>query len=373
MTDLPAEVPEVVVAFRSELELDPDSELVSAVVVNGGRRLVLDPRRVRAPELSEVLRRAHGEERPIAFEAVDETISGVRFPLLSPVRDLDRGDPQITVVHLYASHAELRLGLGSDRADEWLQLLEESRSTGRVLAVTADDSAVIVDVRPVPEDLQTPSPPELTTDNGGWLAGLLRWLTTTCAFPFGLWRSIGPSAATSLFNTLAARVCPPVSPTAPCIPFNYPDDGCWGRAHEMCRLMTERGARPRKTWITGALRVETANNPNCEVRWGWHVAPTLCVRGSGFFGIFRIRAMVFDPALFDTPVTRSTWKARQNDAAANLEDLPWSIFHKWGSSTPGGMFSKLDPTFSGTNAVLSFYRTSLAGRSASVGPPPYPC
>ena len=58
----------------------------------------------------------------------------------------------------------------------------------------------------------------------------------------------------------------------------YPDDGCWGRAHEMCRLMINAGAHPRKVWIYGKLHTLTKNNPNCFVNWGWHVAPTLCVR-----------------------------------------------------------------------------------------------
>ena len=34
--------------------------------------------------------------------------------------------------------------------------------------------------------------------------------------------------------------------------------------------------------------------------WGWHVAPTLCVRGPGFF---QHQDMVIDPSLFTTPVS----------------------------------------------------------------------
>ncbi|MFI1360979.1 protein-glutamine glutaminase family protein [Streptomyces sp. NPDC020898] len=50
------------------------------------------------------------------------------------------------------------------------------------------------------------------------------------------------------------------------------------RANEMCRLMINNLRSPNKVWISGNLHVDTKNNPNCVVYWGWHVAPTLCVR-----------------------------------------------------------------------------------------------
>lgn len=63
--------------------------------------------------------------------------------------------------------------------------------------------------------------------------------------------AISLQRANELFDLCNARVCCPASAPAPCIPFLYPDDGCWGRAHELCRLMLAAGESPRKVWIYG--------------------------------------------------------------------------------------------------------------------------
>src|SRR5438128_1726709 len=100
--------------------------------------------------------------------------------------------------------------------------------------------------------------------------------------------------AQQVFDAMNATTCDPLSVPLSCIPFLYPDDGCWGRAHEMCRLMIKIGVSPKKVWIQGSLYVPTRNNPTCHVGWGWHVAPTVCVRGPGFF---KKQEMVIDPSL----------------------------------------------------------------------------
>ncbi len=121
--------------------------------------------------------------------------------------------------------------------------------------------------------------------------------------------------AQQLFELVNAKVCCPASAPAPCIPFLYPDDGCWGRASEMCRLIIADGAQPRKVWIYGHLLVQTANNPACHVGWGWHVAPTLEVNtGVG------TDTYVIDPSLFPGPVTKTMWKSVQGDPSATLVD-----------------------------------------------------
>src|SRR5712664_338514 len=115
-----------------------------------------------------------------------------------------------------------------------------------------------------------------------------------------------------MFNLVSATTCNPLVVPPPCIPFLYPDDGCWARAHEMCRLMLLAGAWPRKVWIDGNLHTLSKNNPNCYVDWVWHVAPTLCVR----LGFWHAEDMVIDPSLFTTPVSEPTWKGVQGDPNA---------------------------------------------------------
>jgi hypothetical protein len=67
--------------------------------------------------------------------------------------------------------------------------------------------------------------------------------------------AITTTQAQQMFDLVNAQSCHPITPTPPCIPFLFPDDGCWGRAHEMCRLMLAAGVQPQKAWIYGNLRV----------------------------------------------------------------------------------------------------------------------
>jgi len=169
--------------------------------------------------------------------------------------------------------------------------------------------------------------------------------------------------ARQLFNLVNRKLCCPARAPAPCIPFLYPDDGCWGRAHEMCRLMIDDGANPQKIWIYGNLRVDTHNNPSCYMRWRWHVAPTLNVSAGSGTHIY-----VIDPSLFNKPVTQSTWVNVQGDPSATTVSSSESVFFR----NSNGSIIQYDPTYSQTNSVLSTYRNRLKLRSASPnGPPPY--
>ncbi|UCC31691.1 MAG: hypothetical protein JSU86_05305 [Phycisphaerales bacterium] len=169
--------------------------------------------------------------------------------------------------------------------------------------------------------------------------------------------------ARELFSLVRRKTCCPGTAPAPCIPFLYPDDGCWGRAHEMCRLMIADGASPKKVWIYGSLNAPTQNHPNCAVGWAWHVAPTLAVStGSGS------QDYVIDPSLCDGPVTKPQWKGKQGDSSATLVSSPASTFYR----NKSGSITQTDPTYSKTNSVLTTYRNNLKLRCASShGPPPY--
>jgi hypothetical protein len=123
------------------------------------------------------------------------------------------------------------------------------------------------------------------------------------------------------------------------------------------------GLSPRKVWIDAGLgtwlKVNTKNSPQCYVQWGWHVAPTLCVRSGCFFGT---QLMVIDPSLFTTPVSVATWKSVQGDPSASLTYTDSTQFAHGGGT---------DPTYAGTNSVLATYRLALLNRSTQLGPPPY--
>jgi hypothetical protein len=170
--------------------------------------------------------------------------------------------------------------------------------------------------------------------------------------------------AKELFDMCNRRVCCAASATAPCIPFVYPDDGCWARANEMCRLMIADGADPEKVWIFGGLNAQTQNNPSCAVQWGWHVAPTLQVLGANGAA----STYVIDPSLFTEPVSEATWKSVQGDPFAVLATSPASTYWRDQSGTS----TTTDPTYSQTAIDLDTYRLQLRLRSAgNDGPPPY--
>jgi hypothetical protein len=106
------------------------------------------------------------------------------------------------------------------------------------------------------------------------------------------------------------------------------------------------------------------NNPNCFVNWGWHVAPTLCVRRWRWWWWFSSQTMVIDPSLFTTPVSEATWKGVQGDPNATLTPTSADVFSRWGGYQP-------DPAYVQTNIVLANYRSQLQLRSLNIGPPPY--
>ena len=127
--------------------------------------------------------------------------------------------------------------------------------------------------------------------------------------------------------------------------------------------MITAGIQPDKIWIYGSLRAATHNNPRCEVRWGWHVAPTLSVNtGAGS------QVWVIDPALFPGPVPQATWASVQGDPHPTLIPSSASIFYR----NQSGSVSETDPTYTKTNQVLDTYRNQLRLRAVGPdGPPPY--
>jgi hypothetical protein len=246
-------------------------------------------------------------------------------------------------VELIISHAKHFLRRTNPDFEQLLETLERARVNKTLVAVTETEDHDIIDVRPLPGTSVTArreAPPEALADPSHAVAVTL-------------------GQAQQMFNLVSPRVCCPATAAAPCIPFNYPDDGCWGRAHEMCRLMIAAGITPNKVWIFGNLRTASQNNPNCQVLWGWHVAPTLSVGAQTY---------VIDPSLFNGPVTQAAWAGVQGDPNPTLIPSPASTF--WRNQNPTSTIT--DPTYTQTNSVLTTYRNALRVRTTgAAGPPPY--
>jgi hypothetical protein len=359
----------VVVRLVPALER-PAAELLRAedglwVELEDGRRARLDPDDERSPGFAQILDGLRQQRLPVYLELNPDSsaIERLLIPLVTRVRAIRPFRENALAVELDRSHAvHLVRADAPNRAELEQRLLEAERKNATVV-VSETDSHEIVDVRDytgperpsAPFAEPRPMRPQPAQPAREWrecLYAIWRWLYCW------LFECVSVSRAQQVFDAMSATSCAPLTVPAPCIPFLYPDDGCWARASEMCRLMFNMGLKPRKLWIQGSLHASTRNNPNCFVDWGWHVAPTLCVRSACFFLSQR---MVIDPSLFTTPVSQASWKAVQGDPNATLTDTDASDYF-WGAT---------DPNYTQTNSDLAYYRLQLQNRVLQQGPPPY--
>jgi Glutaminase len=335
------------------------------VELEGERRARLDPEDRRSNGFAQILEGLSKQRLPVYLELdpQTETIARLLIPYVTRVAAVRRAEGEDLDVELELSHARHALRRSSPDFDELERQLREAQRAGTTVIVTEDDAHDVIDIRPYvpgPEGPPFPFPEERPLRRWSWRWIWLRllWIWWWCGWPWWWSRCVSPARAQQVFDAMAATSCDPLTVPAPCIPFLYPDDGCWARAHEMCRLMINMGLGPRKVWIRGHLNPNTRNNPACHVRWNWHVAPTICVCRRRWFGS---QMMVIDPSLFTTPVTKAQWKAIQNDPNATLTDSDASDY-LWGAT---------DPTYTQTNYWLNYYRLRLQARALQVGPPPY--
>ena len=310
-----------------------------------GRLGRLDLSKPQAAVWASVLESMHQASLLVYVEIDPSTneITNLLVPLTVGVESVTRARDDMEI-ELIISHAKHFLRRANPDFRRLLELLEEARTNKTLVAVTETEDHDIIDVRPVAGRSPTATPDRQHKAIPDPIV----------AAPVSL------AQAQQMFDLVAPKVCCPAGATAPCIPFNYPDDGCWGRAHEMCRLMMAVGITPNKVWIFGNLRAASQNNPNCQVLWGWHVAPTLAVGTDTY---------VIDPALFNGPVTQATWASVQGDPNPTLIPSPASTF--WRNRNASSAIT--DPSYTQTNAVLTTYRNELRLRAVgAAGPPPYP-
>jgi hypothetical protein len=362
--------------IRIEPPLDrPPAEMLRAedglsVELEEGRRVRLNPDDPRSAGFAQILDGLSKQRLPVYLEADPETsaITRLLIPHVARVVDISPIEEGALGVELERSHARHALRRDAPDFDELERELREALRTGAPVILTENDTHEVMDVRgyrPGPEGPPLPFPekPELGPRTLPPRQRLKEPLHTRIWrwrwWPWWWFCCVSAKKAQQVFDDMNSTSCDPLTVPAPCIPFLYPDDGCWARAHEMCRLMINAGLKPKKVWIKGSLHVNTKNNPNCHVSWGWHVAPTLCVRGLWF----QTQRMVIDPSLFAAPVSKATWKGVQGDPNATLTDSDASIYYLWGSVT--------DPSYTETNHYLTYYRLQLQTRAVQQGSPPY--
>jgi Glutaminase len=319
-----------------------------AVHFENGQRAHLDPSDPKASVYAEVFDELRRMNIPayVEVDAASQAVTRLLVPLVGAVTDVTHAATGDTEISIEISHGVHILKSGHPRFRQFLDLLQSAKEQRSVVILSENTDHEIVDVRLSPH-------PSLPAE---------RFAPPPAFHALAIAAPVTPQRAKVLFDQMKGQTCDPTTVPAPCIPFLYPDDGCWGRAHQMCRLIIAAGEQPAKVWIYGSLTAKTRNNPNCLVRWGWHVAPTLQVNpGAG------AETWVVDPSLFNAPVPEANWKGVQGDPAAVLAASDATAFYR----APDGRI-QLDPTYSQTAQVLATYRLQLKLRSlSSVGAPPY--
>jgi Glutaminase len=372
-----------VIRIEPPLEREP-ADLLHAggltVALDDGREARLDPEDPRSSAYAQALDDLRKLRHPVYLEInpATSTIEELLIPVIARVRDLRTIDEGLEV-ELAPSHARHTVPRSSPDLPTLETQLRGAQQTGGLILVTESDDHAIIDVRPyvpgpdgppIPFGLRKPAPRWWYARPLSWLWRPLRPLLVSPGWP---WRWTTWVSAVEAFAAMRATSCDPLTAPAPCIPFMYPDDGCWARAHEMCRLLISMGQHPAKVWIRAnthsdppaRLTPSTRNHPSCHTNWFWHCAPTLVVRS----GLIWFKRFVIDPALFNEPVPVATWKAAQNDPDATLTDSDASeyvIQDIWEDV----VLSRTDPNYEETNFYLALFRTRLMVRAAEgLGPP----
>lgn len=313
----------------------------------GGAQLTLELKSQRERTWYGILKSRFRAKAPVFVATVGRNeISAVLVPIPYGVLSVvPRWDA--TEVSLFPSAMRHFLRRDNPSFDVFEAALQEAFDTDGFVYVTEGPGDDILDVRPAPSSARLR------------VLGAERRKKAS-ALEAALTAIVSPGRAQELFDICAAQSCDPVHADAPCIPFLFPRDGCWGRAHEMCRLLIENDTECGKVWnyAKGQLSVHTANVHDCHVNWSFHVAPTILVNG---------QPHVIDPSLFPVPVPVDRWVAVQSDPNSCVVPTGSDVFYR---NADGSLVTQ-DDDYSTTQQVLQIYRDSLMSETATFGVPPH--
>jgi hypothetical protein len=331
-----------------------------------------DPTSTRSRAYLQLLSDLWRIHHPAYVELSDQDDAGVRtivrvhVPLVVWVTGLASLEVGVGVT-LHVSCARHVLLKTNPRFAELFDILRNALGTSARVAVTEDPTDHrIIDVAPF-DELPNPAP-EVVSDA----------LTAAAVIP-----SVAKSSAKKkkkkkrpltpqqLFTLVSKAACNPAKPGHSCIPFLFPRDGCWARAHEMCRLMIAVGAAPRKVWVSvsasSLMKVRTANDPACEVSWSFHVAPLV---GKGR------ASRVIDPATCRRAVSLSVWLKRMHPSHPHRIETASSAYRPHVEANFGDHHNQFtrDDDFSETAHDLGVFQSQLSAQTIANGPAPFaPC
>jgi hypothetical protein len=339
-----------IVSTVKEIDLPVKDGVGVTIHFGDGQVALLDPGNPQTAAYVEILEelKTMGDPVYVTIDRASGVVSLLLIPLVVSVTNVSTpsaGDIEVEVEPSAARHI---LRATAPNAKESLNVLRKAMAEGLTVVLTeTEEDHEIIDVR-LATNPRAPATELLPPASIEQVIVELNKVTR--------------KRAHELFELVANTSCDPIAVPNGCIPFSYPDDGCWARAHEMCRVILAAGENVGKYWIYGKLKVQTANNPKCTVSWIWHVAPVLLVDKKP-----TPEVQVVDPALFREPVSDSRWKSAQHDAKAKLVSTDAAVFLR----VPKGR-CMYDTTYGKTQRALQRYRLKLKLRSSSHwGPPPY--
>ena len=290
-----------------------------------------------------------------AIDADNRLIQEVRIPVVGRVMEI-RSVPEGTAIRFDRSSARHLLKPDAEGHDALQELFARSLNESTLLVVADDPRSHDIVSAAVAEDIVhrdntplRPRPEAEALDDA-----VLNQLTPITADE--------ASQFMRRMDTVASCGLP--GATADCIPFRYPDGGCFARAHRMCELLDADGIVAGKIWIYGnELSTATSDHPSCHVSWTWHVATVVKSADTA-------RALVLDPPLFDEPVEVEAFVQRLDDptAAVAITTMAPFIRERDGRFIPEGLTRSTG--IDDTEAYLMIYREELAMR---IPPPPYDC
>lgn len=284
--------------------------------------------------------------QPVYVELDEETevITDLLIPQVFTVHRLETDKHGNLLVHLHQSHAVHAVLHSNPDFSDMRDSLQEALDDGseRLITKTLNDLEII-DVR-------------LLSDIPG---GSKNASSSPDPDP-----PVSPERLDEIFNDMKGESCAPCNPSSTCIPFQYPNDGCWIRAHLMAYKMRAYSPPedPEKLFIQGSLDPFAPNSPDCGLpwNWGWHIAPTLMISLPG-----GNEKRVIDPSLAPAPISETDWVNLNNPSSTHtLTTLPWTVYNPILNNTATEAQAQSD---------MQTYRNALKTNCLTYGPPPYSC
>lgn len=261
------------------------------------------------------------------------------------------------VVYLRGRSSGLLLPSGHDNFPQLAGLFVAAEGDNRVLAVAQELDRRIV----------TDAIPSRTERLSGERNALVRQP------PRAKVKSTTEEALAHALSTFWRQCCAPtkagVEDGSTCIPFNYPEEGCQGRAAYMCAELHQLGIDSGKIWCFPApdsrLVVPTKNAPCGEASWIQHVAALVRVGNV---------TIVIDPSVPGESPTLSIADWQKLIGAGDGSTTIETTRHVFGLDIlNGGSLWRVHYDSHGARAVLELAaaRAALSISAKAFGEPPY--